>query len=135
MFDTHTNIFRHFTVFQHNFKRFSPCVSFVFVSWNTETCYRFQFSIITESVPPTLDFLGIVSDYTPEDLICTIIANTKKYVKSDWLRGVQYWPYLYSVFNICTLLLNKRKNKKCNIRFPWRKNRNLFIKNKLIVNH
>ena len=23
--------------------------------------------------------------------------------KSDWLRGVQYWPYLYSVFNTCTL--------------------------------
>ena len=22
---------------------------------------------------------------------------------SDWLRVVQYWPYMYSVFNICTL--------------------------------
>ena len=36
------------------------------------------------------------------------IANTKKYLQSDWLRGVQYWPYLYYVFNICTLLLNKK---------------------------
>ena len=45
-----------------------------------------------------------------------LIANTKKYLQSDWLRGVQYWPYLYSVFNICTLLLNS--NKKINIRFP-----------------
>ena len=36
-----------------------------------------------------------------------IITNTKKYLQSDWLRGVQHWPYLYSVFNICTLLLNK----------------------------
>ena len=31
------------------------------------------------------------------------IGDTKKYLQSDWLRGVQYWPYLYSVFNICTL--------------------------------
>ena len=30
----------------------------------------------------------------------------------DWLRGVQYWPYLYSVSNICTLLLNKKKETK-----------------------
>ena len=39
-----------------------------------------------------------------------IIAYTKKYLQSGWLRGVQYWPYLYSVFNICTLWLNKKKN-------------------------
>ena len=32
-----------------------------------------------------------------------IIANTKKYLQSDWLKGVQYWSYLYSVFNICNL--------------------------------
>ena len=38
------------------------------------------------------------------------MANTKKYLQSDWVRAVQYWPYLYSVFNICTLLLNKKKN-------------------------
>ena len=38
------------------------------------------------------------------------IAYTKKYLQSDWLTGVQYWPYLYSVFNICTLWLNKKKN-------------------------
>ena len=31
-----------------------------------------------------------------------IIVNTKKYLQSDWVRGVQYWPYLYSVFNIYT---------------------------------
>ena len=29
----------------------------------------------------------------------------EKYLQSDWLRGVQYWLYLYSVFNICTLLV------------------------------
>ena len=34
----------------------------------------------------------------------------KKYLQSDWQRGVQYWPYLYSVFNICTLWLSKKKN-------------------------
>ena len=39
-----------------------------------------------------------------------VIFNTKKYVQSDWVRGVQYWLNLYSVFNICTFLLNK-KNK------------------------
>ena len=33
----------------------------------------------------------------------------KKYLQSDWHRGVQYWPYLHSVFNIFTLLLNKQK--------------------------
>ena len=32
-----------------------------------------------------------------------IIAYTKKCLQSDWLKGVQYWPYLYFVFNICTL--------------------------------
>ena len=42
--------------------------------------------------------------------IIAIIANTKKYLQSDWLRGVQYWLYLYSVFNICTPLLNKKKS-------------------------
>ena len=40
--------------------------------------------------------------------ILGVIAYTKKYLQSDWLRGVQYWPYLYSVFNICTLLLNRK---------------------------
>ena len=42
--------------------------------------------------------------------ILAIIAYTEKYLQSDWLRGVQYWPYLYSGFSICTLLLNKMKN-------------------------
>ena len=37
------------------------------------------------------------------------MANTKIYLQSDWVRGVQYRPYLYSVFNICTFLLNKKK--------------------------
>ena len=27
--------------------------------------------------------------------IYVFIAYTKKYLQSDWLRGVQYWPYLY----------------------------------------
>ena len=40
-----------------------------------------------------------------------LIANTRKYMQSDWLRGVQYWPYFYSVFNICTLLLNNNFKK------------------------
>ena len=38
------------------------------------------------------------------------MVNTKKYLQSDWVRAVQYWPYLYSVFNIYTLLLYKQKN-------------------------
>ena len=29
--------------------------------------------------------------------VTAIITNTKKYMQSNWLRGVQYWPYLYSV--------------------------------------
>ena len=36
-------------------------------------------------------------------LLLSIIAYTKKYLQSDWLRGAQYWRYLYSVFNICIL--------------------------------
>ena len=48
-----------------------------------------------------------------------VIANSKKYLQSDWLRGSQYWPYLYSVFNICTFLLNQ--NKKWTFNFSSRK--------------
>ena len=63
-----------------------------------------------------------------------LIAYTKKNLQSDWLRGVQYWPYLYSVFNICTLLLNNNNNKK-KLTFDFRSGKiNVFIKNKLIVN-
>ena len=61
------------------------------------------------------------------------IAYMKKYQQSNWLRGVQYQPYLYSVFDICTLRLNKKK--KYIIQILYRKNRNAFIKNKLIANH
>ena len=45
---------------------------------------------------------------SPYPQISLVISNTKKYMQSDWLRAVQYWPYLYSVFNICTLWLNKK---------------------------
>ena len=47
---------------------------------------------------------------TRNQVITNVIANTKKYLQSDWLRGVQYRPYLYSVFNNFTLLLNKKKS-------------------------
>ena len=40
-----------------------------------------------------------------------IIVNMKKYLQSDWLRGEQYWSYLCSVFNICTLSLHNKKQK------------------------
>ena len=59
--------------------------------------------------------------------ILTIITNTKKYLQSHWVRGVQYWPYLYSVFHTLTLLLNKKT-------FVFR-SRMYSLKNKLIVNH
>ena len=39
----------------------------------------------------------------------------KKYLQSDWPRGVQYWPYLYSLFNICTLLLNKKNQHSISV--------------------
>ena len=55
-------------------------------------------------------------------------------MQSDWLRGVQYWPYFYSVFNICTVLLNNNF-KKSTFDFPGEKKENIFVKNKLIVNH
>ena len=52
------------------------------------------------------DLVGVKKRETYIDLSLT----RKKYLQSDWLRGVQYWPYLYSVFNICTPLLNKKKS-------------------------
>ena len=54
------------------------------------------------------------------------------FTQSDLLRGVLYCLYLYSISNICTLWLNK---KKYDIRIPQPKNWNVFIKNKLIVNY
>ena len=51
-------------------------------------------------------------------VISIIIANTKKYLQSDWLTGVQYWPYLYSFFNICTL--PKQEKTKRNTTFDFR---------------
>ena len=44
-----------------------------------ETCMVKQFGFCLGINPPTYQ----------------IIANTKKYLQSDWKRGVQYWPYLY----------------------------------------
>ena len=43
-----------------------------------------------------------------------LIANTKKYLQSDWVRGAQYWLYLYSVFSICSLSLNNNNNNNDN---------------------
>ena len=45
------------------------------------------------------------------------MVNTKKYLQSDWVRAVQYWPYLYSVLNICTLSINKKKQKNTTFEF------------------
>ena len=59
------------------------------------------------------------SSYGSNYLVFSIIAYSKKYLQSDWLRVVQYWPYLYSIFNMCTLWLNKKK--KHNIRILSRK--------------
>ena len=40
-----------------------------------------------------------------------LIANTKKYLQSDWLRGVHIGR-ICTVFNICTLSLkNNKKNQ------------------------
>ena len=61
--------------------------------------------------------LSILGTRTPLSKvpILGVITNMKKCLQSDWARGVQYWPYLYSVFNICALLQNN--NKRINIRF------------------
>ena len=53
--------------------------------------------------------LTLIKQVHQKSVIFGIIAYTKKYLRSDWLRGVQYCPYLYSVFISCTLL-NKKKN-------------------------
>ena len=47
-------------------------------------------------------------------IIIIIIANTKKYLQSNWVRGVQC-SYLYSVFNICTLLNNKKNQHSISV--------------------
>ena len=48
-------------------------------------------------------FLSIFTFLLHINYIFIIIANSKKYLQFDWLRGVQYWPYLYFVLNTCTL--------------------------------
>ena len=72
--------------------------------------------------------------------ILEIIAYTEKYLQFDWLRGVQYWPYLYLVFNICTLwLINKKKNKTFEFRngkiemYSLKTNQSWIINKKLSV--
>ena len=40
------------------------------------------------------------------------ITKMRKYLQSDWLRGVQYWPYFFS---ICIFLLNKKKKNQHSI--------------------
>ena len=39
----------------------------------------------------------------------------KNYLQSDWVKAVQYWPYLYSFFNITTLLLNKKNQHSVSV--------------------
>ena len=50
-------------------------------------------------------------------------VEAKKHLQCDWLRGVQRWPYLYSVFNICTLERKKKiKFDSFTIKFESLKN-------------
>ena len=51
-----------------------------------------------------------------------LIANTKKYLQSDWVRGAQYWLYLYSVFSICSLSLNNNNNNNDNNNIDYNNN-------------
>ena len=63
--------------------------------------------------PLILSRLARIQDKLLPDVVlylCLFISYRKKYLQSDWLRRVQYCPYLYTVFKICTLLLNKQKN-------------------------
>ena len=62
------------------------------------------------SSPNNIPETDKINELAVGNTVITVIAYTKKYLQSDWLRGEQYWPYLYSVFNICTLWLNKKKN-------------------------
>ena len=41
-----------------------------------------------------------------------LITNTRTYLQSDWLRVVQYWPYLHSFFNTCTLSKQEKNKQK-----------------------
>ena len=43
------------------------------------------------------------------------VLSLKKYLQSDWRRWVQYWLCLCFVFNICTLLLNKKNQHSISI--------------------
>ena len=65
----------------------------------------------TESV---IEWFKAIKNKGQSSFIKSAIAYTKKYLQSDWLEGVQYWPYLYSVFNICTLWLNEKKIQHSN---------------------
>ena len=44
--------------------------------------------------------------------ISFFITKMRKYLQSDWLRGVQYWPYFFS---ICIFLLKKKKKSTFNL--------------------
>ena len=49
------------------------------------------------------------------NIITILIANTKNYLQSGWVKAVQYWSYLYSVFDICTLLLYKKNQHSVSV--------------------
>ena len=86
----------------NNFKIINASIYYILSSkWFDEPLFKIN-SFISKS-----EFNQWFSFFT---YIHTFIAHKKKYLQSDWLRGVQHWPYLYSVFNICTLWLNKKKN-------------------------
>ena len=44
-----------------------------------------------------------------------VIANTKGYLQSDWVRGVQYWLYLHSVFKKACQISQKNMGNSENI--------------------
>ena len=62
-----------------------------------------------------VSFNSYSKDIFKLNAVIVIIANAKKYLQSDWVRGVQYWPYLYSVFNIYTLLLNEKNQRSISV--------------------
>ena len=84
------------------------CIFFILQAFVYSFAQSFLKILVTECF-----FKKIASQYTKfqrdikekmyNGIIYNVITYTKKYLQPDWLRGVQYWPHLYSVFNICTL--------------------------------
>ena len=88
----------------------------IIFSWMYKTGFQVTVDKMAYNLAKASQFFRFLCILPINVCILQVIANKKKYLQTDWVRLVQYLPYLYFVFNICTLLLNN--NKRLNSLFP-----------------